>query len=79
MAREGTVTMDKKRIRLPREGLVDPEQRSMGGAGPTDTEDVEGHGLPLTAPPSGVVPHGPGHGGEAIPNDEEDDVEGHAR
>jgi len=51
----------------------------MGGAGPTDTEDVEGHGLPLTAPPSGIVPHGPGHGGEAIPNDDEDDVEGHAR
>jgi hypothetical protein len=78
MAREGTGTMDKKRIRLPREGLVEPEQGSMGGPGPTDTEDVEGHGLPITAPPTGAVPHGPGHGGEAIPNDD-DDVEGHKR
>ncbi len=71
--------MDKKRMRLPREGLVEPEQqRSMGGAGPTDTEDVEGHGLPITPPPNGIMPRSPGHGGEAVPSDE-DDVEGHAR
>lgn len=59
----------------------DPQQ----GVGPEDARlidetDVEGHGLPLTAPPSFGSRH-PGHGGENIPSpvDDEDDVEGHRR
>ena len=45
---------------------------------PGDGEDVEGHGLPITAPPS-LGQRGPGHGGENIPSPGDDgvDVEGH--
>jgi hypothetical protein len=69
-----------KRFRLPKDGLVEPEQR--GGVDFIDGEDVEGHGLPTTAPPSLFPDRGPGHGGEAAPGDplattDEDDVEGH--
>ena len=64
--------MDKKNMKLPKEGLVEPEELRF-----IDETDVEGHGLPLTPPPS-VVIRGTGHGGENIPtNDDEDDVEGH--
>jgi hypothetical protein len=68
--------MAKQRIG-PGEGLVEPEGKRKGG-GITDTEDVEGHGLPTTAPPS-LSHRTPGHGGENIPNPDEDDVEGHKR
>ena len=43
-------------------------------------EDVEGHGLPLTPPPSFSGSRRPGHGGENIPSpvdEDDDDVEGH--
>ncbi len=71
-----------KRMKLPREGLVEPESRRPSDL--IDSGDVEGHGLPTTAPPSVARRDGgdgafnrrsPGHGGEAIPG--EDDVEGH--
>ncbi len=63
-----------KRMKLPKEGLVKPEER----AGLIDSEDVEGHGLPTTAPPS-LSRQGPGHGGEVVNRleDDGDDVEGH--
>lgn len=66
-----------KHIRLPKEGLVTPEDAP---AGFIDETDVEGHGLPLTPPPSFGANRTPGHGGEiAAPIDDEDDVEGHLR
>lgn len=64
-----------KRMKLPKEGLVEPEEKR--GPGFIDSEDVEGHGLPTTAPPSLLPNRGPGHGGEATPHADEDDVEGH--
>ncbi|HET7168811.1 MAG TPA: hypothetical protein VFI69_06375 [Candidatus Limnocylindrales bacterium] len=66
-----------KRYRLPKDGHVEPDQD--GGPGFIDGEDVEGHGLPTTAPPSLLPNRGPGHGGEAVPDGttDEDDVEGH--
>jgi hypothetical protein len=67
--------MDKKHLRLPKEGLVEPEERTRLDGG---SDDVEGHGVPLTAPPS-IGKSSPGHGGENIPTDDEDDVEGHKR
>lgn len=69
--------MTNKKMRLPKDAAVDPE----GAKSPLiDTNDVEGHGLPLTPPPS-FGQKGPGHGGENIPSpvDDEDDVEGHKR
>lgn len=70
--------MDKRNVKLPKEGLVEPESIRVNQF--IDETDVEGHGLPLTAPPS-VVRRGPSHGGENIPSpvEDEDDVEGHRR
>ena len=65
-----------KRFRLPKDGLVEPEERASSGlAG----DDVEAHGLLLTAPPSFGPQRSPGHGGENIPSpaEDEDDVEGY--
>ena len=63
--------MDKKHMKFPKEGLVEPEEVRITG------DDVEGHGLPLTAPPSLGPQRGPGHGGEVTPESEDDnDVEG---
>lgn len=69
--------MAKFNARLPREGLIEPED---GGHRADGSDDVEGHGLPLTAPPS-LSRRGPSHGGENIPSpvDDDDDVEGHRR
>ncbi len=75
-----------KRMKLPREGLVEPEER----ARLIDSEDVEGHRLPTTPPPTGLKPRGarpsglsrrgPDHGGEVARRlDDDDDVEGHRR
>lgn len=68
--------MSKRRFSLPKEGLVEPDGRVPNRNG--DGQDVEGHGLPITAPPS-LGQRGPGHGGENIPSpgDDGDDVEGH--
>ena len=64
-----------KRFRLPKDGLVEPEERASSGlAG----DDVEAHGLPLTAPPSFGPQRSPGHGGEIASRiEDEDDIEGH--
>jgi hypothetical protein len=66
-------TMAKTKFSLPKDGVVEPE-----GARLIDDTDVEGHGLPITAPPS-LGKRTPGHGGENIPMpmDDGDDVEGH--
>jgi hypothetical protein len=69
----------QKNVKLPKEGLVDPQGQDIGGQEVRDASDVEGHGLPLTPPPSFGPQRTPGHGGENIPSpvDDEDDVEGH--
>jgi hypothetical protein len=60
-----------KKITRPKDSLVEPEEQKL-----IDEGDVEGHGLPTTAPPN-LAAVGPGHGGEYIPSDDdEDDVEG---
>ncbi len=69
--------MIKRNLRLPKDGAVEPD-----GLRPReliDGQDVEGHGLPLTAPPSFASRRSPGHGGENIPSpvDDENDIEGH--
>lgn len=64
-----------KNMRRPNDGLVEPEDRTPLGI---EGDDVEGHGLPLTAPPSLTSRRGLGHGGENIPSPVDDeDVEGH--
>jgi hypothetical protein len=67
--------MKNKRIQLPKEGLAEPEDLR-----PPDfidaSKDVEGHGFPNPAPPAEFTRHGAGHGGEAMPRDDEGDVEG---
>lgn len=64
-----------KQFKRPKEGLVQPEEDARF----IDGQDVEGHGLPITAPPSLSPSRAPGHGGEAVPSDDPDDVEGHRR
>jgi hypothetical protein len=61
-----------KKYKLPKDSLVEPEQRSPED-GFIDEGDVEGHGLPTTAPPS-LGSHGPGHGGELTPTDDDEDT-----
>ena len=64
--------MSDKKMRLPKEGLVQPEERTRSGENITGTDDVEGHGLPVTPPPF-MPQRSPGHGGEAVPTDDEID------
>lgn len=68
--------MTRRAMRLPKDQIVEPEDR-MDPSG-TAGDDVEGHGMPLTAPPGVSSRRTPGHGGEAIPQvDDEDGIEGH--
>lgn len=68
--------MVRRAMRLPKDQIVEPEDRT--GIGGTTDDDVEGHGMPLTAPPALVYRPGSGHGGEATPSaEDETDVEGH--
>jgi hypothetical protein len=60
-----------KRIKLPKDSLVEPEE-SRGPEGFIDEGDVEGHGIPVTAPPS-LGQQLPGHGGELTPTDADED------
>jgi hypothetical protein len=70
-----------KNPKLPKEALEPDGVRNdqKNDASFVDSGDVEGHGLPLTPPPSFGPQRTPGHGGENIPSpvDDEDDVEGH--
>jgi hypothetical protein len=65
--------MTNKRIRLPKEGLVEPEDRREHGM---DGDDVEGHGFVNPAPPAGFSRRSPSSGGEAVPTDEDAGIEG---
>ncbi len=66
----------RRAMKLPKDQIVDPEDRT--GTSGTADDDVEGHGFPVTPPPALASRRGTGHGGEAIPTvDDEDDVEGH--
>jgi len=73
----------QKNVKLPKESIhVSPPDDGEGVVirePLIDSNDVEGHGLPLTPPPSFGSQRTPGHGGENIPSpvDDEDDVEGH--
>jgi len=72
----------QKNVKLPKESIhmTQPDEgESVVGREPLiDGNDVEGHGLPLTPPPSFGSQRTPGHGGENIPTPvEDDDVEGH--
>jgi hypothetical protein len=58
-----------KKYKLPKDSLVRPEESTDEGF--IDEGDVEGHGLPTTAPPS-FGQQGPGHGGEISPTDDEE-------
>jgi hypothetical protein len=59
-----------KKYKLPKDTLVEPEQGSQPGDAFIDGQDVEGHGLPTTAPPS-LDPQR--RGGEAVPPSDKDD------
>ena len=74
---EGDEGMTNKRIRLPKEGLVEPRQRTPGEQFLDVGNDVEGHGFPLPAPPTELVRRGAGHGGEALPADDVEETERH--
>jgi hypothetical protein len=58
-----------KKYKLPKDSLVEPEEGTQPGDGFIDGQDVEGHALPTTAPPS-LDPQR--RGGEAIPSSDED-------
>lgn len=61
--------MTNKRIRLPKEGLVEPENRPIDG-----DDDVEGHGFVNPAPPADFSKRSPSSGGEFAPTDEDEEV-----
>ncbi len=63
-----------KKITLPKDSLVEPEEQGQRPDSFIDEGDVEGHGLPVTAPPS-IGQRLPGHGGELTPTDVESDEE----
>ena len=63
--------MNNKRIRLPREGIVGPEDARVigpGEAGFIDETDVEGHGWVNPAPPVDFSKGTPSQGGEFVPS-----------
>ena len=65
--------MTRRTMRLPKDQILEPEDRT--NADGTGNDDVEGHGMPLTPPPSVTMRGTPGHGGEAIPT-QDDEIEG---
>jgi hypothetical protein len=59
-----------RKYKLPKDSLVEPEEGQQPGDGFIDGQDVEGHGLPTTAPPSIDPQRDTSHGGEAVASDE---------
>jgi hypothetical protein len=69
--KEGDLAMTNKRIRLPKEGLIEPEDVRLIDA------DVEAHGWANPAPPADFSHRSPSQGGEAVPSDDDtDDMKG---
>ena len=68
--------MTNKRIQLSKEGIIGPGEHLTDDARIDGGEDVEGHGFANPAPPADFSKRSPGHGGEAIPTGEENDIEG---
>lgn len=66
--------MTNKRVQLPKEGLVEP-RRTPGEQFIDISNDVEGHSLPLPAPPMDYRNRGAGHGGEALPAGDDGETE----
>lgn len=67
--------MTNKRLQLPKEGLIDRRHRTPGEQFIDIGNDVEGHGLPLPAPPASFLDRGAGHGGEALPTTDDEETE----
>ena len=64
--------MSNKRIRLPKEGVVGPDQRVAQAQAPIGGDaDVEGHGFVNPAPPADFSKRGPSSGGESLRNHED--------
>ena len=59
--------MTNKRIRLPKDGLVEPDDLRLIDA------DVEAHGWANPARPADFSHRSPSQGGEAIPSDDDTD------
>jgi hypothetical protein len=73
--RERVRAMTNKRIRLPREGIVGPEDARGVGPGEArfvDETDVEGHGWVNPAPPVDFSKGSPSQGGELVPSEGSD-------
>ena len=65
--------MTNKRIRLPREGIVGPEDAGKIGPGESrfiDETDVEGHGWVNPAPPVDFSKGTTSHRGEVTPSED---------
>ncbi len=62
--------MTNKKIRLPKD-QVTGDQKSDADALIDGGTDVEGHGWVVPAPPAGITHRSSGHGGEAVPTDDE--------
>ena len=58
-----------RKFKLPKGSLVEPEQGTLEGQAFIDGQDVEGHGLPTTAPPTFDVQRRSSHGGEVVATD----------
>jgi hypothetical protein len=68
--------MTRPTSRRPTDQTVASEEPASTGG--VEGEDVQGHGMPLTAPPSVMQHRSPGHGGEVTPsNPDEEDPEEH--
>ena len=63
-----------KRIRLPKDGVVESDDRPKG-LGPDTDNDVEGHGFFNPAPPAGFSKRSPSSGGDAIPSDDDTEAD----
>jgi hypothetical protein len=69
--------MTDKRIQPPKEGLAGSNHPVGPGEGFIDgTTDVQGHSWTNPAPPTDFSPRTPTHGGELLPTDVDDDIEG---